>query len=112
MEKNEQIEDINLFQKENNTENKPNWEDCEYRIRKLTSRECYRLMGVREDDINKMQNINSATQCYKQAGNSIVVSVLMAIFSQLNLKGVTPWNDLTDEQKYELIDSGCFVNDI
>lgn len=53
------------------------------KIRKLTPIECFRLMGVKDDDSQKMLDINSNTQCYKQAGNSIVVQVLMAIFKQL-----------------------------
>lgn len=51
------------------------------RIRKLTPKECFRLMGVRDSDINKITCSNS--QKYKLAGNSIVVNVLMAIFKEL-----------------------------
>lgn len=55
-----------------------------YRIRKLTPRECFRLMGMREDDIDKIQQAGiSNTQQYKMAGNSIVVNVLEAIFKNL-----------------------------
>lgn len=50
-------------------------------IRKLTPKECLRLMGVKDEDIDKMTVSN--TQKYKQAGNSIVVDVLMAIFKEL-----------------------------
>ena len=39
-------------------------------------------MGFSDDDFNKAEKINSNTQLYKQAGNSIVVNVLMAIFKQ------------------------------
>lgn len=78
------------------------WENCEYRIRKLTAKECYRLMDVTDEDADKMLSINSQTQCYKQAGNSIVVSVLCAIFSQLNIQGVKPWNERTIEEKRRL----------
>ena len=53
-----------------------------YRIRKLTPRECFRLMGVADEDFNKLHDI-SKTQLYKLAGNSIVVDVLMAIFRNL-----------------------------
>lgn len=62
----------------------------QYRIRKLTPRECGRLMGVKDGDIDKMLAVNSASQCYKQFGNSIVVQVLEAIFKKLNIeqKGV------------------------
>ena len=55
-----------------------------YRIRKLTPRECFRLMGMRDDDIDKIQAAGiSNTQQYKMAGNSIVVDVLEAIFKNL-----------------------------
>ena len=53
-------------------------------IRKLTERECFRLMGVSEDDIDKIQSASvSKTQQYKMAGNSIVVDVLYHIFRKL-----------------------------
>lgn len=79
-----------------------------YRIRKLTPRECFRLMGVTDLDISKIQNYPlvttdgkeftapdgmdekdikklsiSESQQYKMAGNSIVVQVLEGIFTQL-----------------------------
>ena len=55
-----------------------------YRIRKLTERECFRLMGVSEHDIDKIKQAGiSRTQQYKMAGNSIVVDVLVAIFNKL-----------------------------
>ena len=75
-----------------------------YAIRKLTPKECFRLMGVRDNVIGTMQSSNaqaaerltdwngkgkpedmaiSATQQYKQAGNSIVVDVLAHIYEQL-----------------------------
>jgi DNA (cytosine-5)-methyltransferase 1 len=50
------------------------------RIRKLTPKECYRLMGFDDADYDKAAQVNSATQLYKQAGNSIVVDVLYYIF--------------------------------
>ena len=58
------------------------------RIRKLTPRECFRLMGMRDDDIDKIQAAGiSNTQQYKMAGNSIVVNVLEAIFKNLFMEG-------------------------
>lgn len=56
----------------------------EYRIRKLTPRECFRLMGVSEENIDKIQaaGISNAQQ-YKMAGNSIVVDVLYHIFRKM-----------------------------
>ena len=53
------------------------------RIRKLTPKECWRLMGFDDEDFEKASQVNSNTQLYKQAGNSIVVNVLMAIFKEL-----------------------------
>ena len=54
------------------------------RIRKLTPLEAWRLMGIKDEDFYKAQKSGvSDTQLYKQAGNAIVVDVLMAIFSQM-----------------------------
>lgn len=53
------------------------------RIRKLTPRECWRLMGFDDEDFNKARAVNSDTQLYKQAGNSIVVNVLEAIMGNM-----------------------------
>lgn len=53
------------------------------RIRKLTPKECWRLMGFDDESFKKAQAHNSNAQLYKQAGNSIVVNVLMAIFEKL-----------------------------
>lgn len=52
------------------------------RIRKITPREAWRLMGFDDKDFDKAQQVNSDTQLYKQAGNSIVVNVLEDIFRQ------------------------------
>lgn len=54
-----------------------------YRIRKLTPKECWRLMGFDDSDFEKAEKVNSNTQLYKQAGNSIVVNVLEAILKEL-----------------------------
>lgn len=54
-----------------------------YRIRKLTPKECFRLMDFDDDDYEKCALVNSDCQLYKQAGNSIVVAVLEAIFKQI-----------------------------
>lgn len=53
------------------------------RIRKLTPRECFRLMGFDDNDFEKAEAVNSNTQLYKQAGNSIVVSVVAHIIAEL-----------------------------
>lgn len=55
------------------------------RIRKLTPKECWRLMGFDDEDFEKAEKVNSNTQLYKQAGNSIVVNVLQAILTNLLL---------------------------
>ena len=57
---------------------------CDFRIRKLTPKECWRLMGFEDSDIDKCIAAKiSNTQLYKQAGNSIVVNVLEEIFKIL-----------------------------
>lgn len=56
-----------------------------YRIRKLTPKECWRLMGFDDSDFEKAEKVNSNTQLYKQAGNSIVVNVLEGILRNMNL---------------------------
>jgi DNA (cytosine-5)-methyltransferase 1 len=53
------------------------------RIRKLTPKECWRLMGFDDADFEKASQYNSNSQLYKQAGNSIVVDVLYYIFRQM-----------------------------
>lgn len=53
------------------------------RIRKLTPKECWRLMDFSDEDFEKAAAVNSNTQLYKQAGNSIVKNVLVAIMGQL-----------------------------
>ena len=53
-------------------------------IRRYTPRECFRLMGMKDEDIDKIQKLGiSNTQQYKLAGNSIVVNVLEVIFKNL-----------------------------
>ena len=52
-------------------------------VRKITPRECWRLMGFTDEDFNKAAEVNSDTQLYKQAGNSIVVNVLEAVLGEL-----------------------------
>ena len=55
----------------------------ESRIRKLTPRECFRLMGVKDEDYDKIAKNQSDSSLYHLAGDSIVVNVLMAIFKEL-----------------------------
>lgn len=56
------------------------------RIRKLTPKECWRLMGFEDSDYEKAAKVSSKSQLYKQAGNSIVVNVLEEILRNLLLK--------------------------
>lgn len=65
------------------TEIHPNYIDREARVRKLTPKECFRVMGFEDEDFNKASKVNSDSQLYKRAGNSIVVNVLEALFMQL-----------------------------
>lgn len=59
-----------------------------YRIRKLTARECFRLMGVKDEQFDRLHGISNS-QLYKLAGNSIVVDVLEAIFRNLLMPETT-----------------------
>lgn len=53
------------------------------RIRKLTPKECFRLMGFDDESFHRAEAVNSNTQLYKQAGNSIVVDVLEELFCMM-----------------------------
>ena len=53
------------------------------RIRKLTPKECWRLMGFTDEEFERAAQVVSPSQLYKQAGNSIVVNVLSAIWSTM-----------------------------
>lgn len=57
--------------------------DTNLRIRKLTPKECFRLMGVKDEDYEKCAKNQSDSSLYHLAGDSIVVNVLMAIFGEL-----------------------------
>ena len=67
-----------------------------YRIRKLTPRECFRLMDVEEHYIDNIQNAGIAkTNQYKLAGNSIVVSCMYNIFRKLFIEKECESNQLS-----------------
>ena len=55
----------------------------DFRIRKLTPRECWRLQGFPDWAFDKAQEVNSNSQLYKQAGNSVTVNVIEAIAKEL-----------------------------
>lgn len=59
----------------------------DYKIRRYTPLEYLRLMGVTDEEAKRMLTVNSDTQIYKQAGNSIVVNVMAEIFKNLFLGG-------------------------
>ena len=78
------------------------------RIRKLTPRECWRLMGFSDEQFDKVENKISNAQLYKQAGNSIVVDVLYYMFKELfiNQKDrhlyIEHTNDTTSKEEEKL----------
>lgn len=53
------------------------------RIRKLTPKECFRLQGFPDEYFNRAASINSDSQLYKQAGNSVTVNVIYEIARRL-----------------------------
>lgn len=55
----------------------------DYRIRKLTEKECWRLMGVKEQDFENVSKNQSMSSLYHLTGDSIMVTCLMAIFGEL-----------------------------
>ena len=55
----------------------------DYKIRKLTPRECWRLQGFPDWAFDKAQKVNSNSQLYKQAGNSVTVNVIEEIAKRL-----------------------------
>ena len=57
-----------------------------YRIRKLTPKETWRLMGFPDEAFKKAEAVNSNSQLFKQAGNSIVVDCLVHILKNLKLE--------------------------
>ena len=74
-----------------------------YGIRKITPTEAGRLMGYKDSDINKMKKVVSETQQYKEFGNAIVRQVLMAIFLQMGIQGKKRWNEMTVEERQNLV---------
>lgn len=72
----------------------------QYRIRKLTGRECFRLMGVKDEDYERVAKHQSTSSQYHLAGDSIVTACLMAIFGALlSVDYDTKINDLVEELK-------------
>jgi DNA (cytosine-5)-methyltransferase 1 len=57
--------------------------DKNYRIRRLTPKECFRLQGFPDELFEKARAVNSDAQLYKQAGNAVTVNVAFAIAKSL-----------------------------
>ena len=85
--------DKGIFDDIENDKGQANFSDCNYRIRKLTPKECWRLQGFSDESFEKARETlnnkfykgkdKSSSQLYKQAGNSIVTDVLFYIFLEL-----------------------------
>lgn len=75
-------------------------ENYNFRVRKLTERECFKLMGVKVEDFEKVRQNQSKSSCYHLAGDSIMTPCLMALFGQM--LGVD-WNKKVNELVQELI---------
>ena len=73
----------NFIKIKDNKVTKIDYDEENMKIRKLTPKECWRLMGFSDEGFEKAQKVNSDTQLYKQADNSIVVNVLEKIFKNL-----------------------------
>lgn len=71
--------------------------EYDMRIRKLTPRECWRLMGFRDKYFDRVHGVSNS-QLYKQAGNSIVVDVLRAIFRELKNQYPSDFEDIWEEE--------------
>ena len=80
-----------------------------YAIRKLTPKECFRLMNFSDEDFEKAKAVNSNSQLYRQAGNSIVKAVLVAIFSQLGIQNHKRWNEMSLEERRALVYKGTIL---
>ena len=103
------LEDKNMAEEKATEVEQTTEKNSKYRIRKLTPRECWRLMNFTDADFEKAQAVNSNSQLYKQSGNSIVCGVLCAIFSQLGIQGHKRWNEMTLEERRELIYKGTVL---
>lgn len=70
----------------------------DFRVRKLTEKECFRLQGVKDEDFAKIRKNQSKSSCYHLAGDSITTSVLMALFGEmLDIDWRTKVNEVVEE---------------
>lgn len=71
--------------------------ESDYKVRKLTERECFRLMGVKDEDFEKVQKNQSKSKLLHMAGDSIVTTCLMALFGvMLNIDWESKIRNLTE----------------
>lgn len=73
-----------------------------YRVRRLTPNETWRLMGCKDNDFLKASQVVSNTSLYKQAGNSIVVNVLEAVFRNMFMSDNTSKDDVKLNYQFNL----------
>ena len=78
-------------------------ENGKYLIRRLTPKEAWRLMGCSDEDFEKAASLNSNTNLYRQAGNSIVVPVLEAVFEALFKSGKDDCRKTARGHQYSLL---------
>lgn len=71
----------------------------DFRVRKLTECECFRLQGVKDKDFERVRKHQSKSSCYHLAGDSITVSVLMALFGEML---DVDWKEKVDQLVKEL----------
>lgn len=85
-----------MEKKKNNLSLPPELQGKKFRIRKLTPKECFRLMGVDDKDIDKIQaaGISNSNQ-YRLAGNSIVIDVLFHLFRKMFIETDTEQQQLS-----------------
>lgn len=79
--------------------------ESDYRIRKITPTECWRLMGFNDDDVKKVRDIGmSDSSLYKQAGNSIVTNCISLIMKHLYKAQIENTYICTDEM---IVNNNC-----
>ena len=80
-----------IFKNENN--NMQEMLNINFKIRKITPNEAFRLMGCSDDIFKKAKSVASNTSLYKTAGNGIAKNCLEAIFCQMNINDVLKWEE-------------------
>lgn len=83
---------INFAQPNSKTRHAPKTWDKELRIRKLTPRETWRLQGFPDWAFDRAEKVNSNSQLYKQAGNSVTVPVIYEIAKRMN------WEEIENDR--------------